>query len=80
MVRNGDMRFLLLELILADQMASTVRARIARSPGRHIPHRGANNGTLRFLLLELILADQVTPADHLAPADHIILHLQIYPP
>ena len=71
------MRYILLELILADQMATTVRANIGRSPGRHIPHRGANNGTLRFLLLELILADQVTPADHLAPADHITLHLKI---
>ena len=55
---------LLLELILPDHLANIPS-----------PHRSAKNGTLRFLLLELILADQVTPADYLAPADQITLHL-----
>ena len=68
MAKNGNFRFLLLELILADHLADLP------------PSRGANNGTFRFLLLELILADQVAPADHLAPADHGTLNLQIYPP
>ena len=67
MVKNGNFRFLLLELIFADQLADLP------------PTRGARNGNFRFLLLELILADQVAPEDHLAPADHLTLHLQISP-
>ena len=50
MVKNGNMRFLLLELILTDQLAD-------------LPHKyiqlEVKNGNLTFLLLELILADQL---------------------
>ena len=44
MVNNGDMRFLLLELILADQLASSVRAHIGRSTGRSTPLLVASSG------------------------------------
>ena len=50
MVKNGNMRFLLLELILADQRAD--------QPTWY-RHLVVKNGNLRFLLFELILADQL---------------------
>ena len=64
MVMNGDMSFLLLELILADQLTNL--------PLQY-RHLVVKNGNFTFLLIELILADQLEPADHLT------LHLQIYP-
>ena len=64
MTKNCNFRFLLLKLILADQLAD--------QPPDLPPSRGANNGTFRILLLGLILAGQV------APVDHLTLHLQIY--
>ena len=51
MVKNGSLRFLLLELILAYQLADIL-------PWYRYPV--VKNGDLRFLLLELILADQLT--------------------
>ena len=65
MVKNGNMRFPLFELISANQLASL--------PLQY-RHLVVKNGNFTFLLLELILADQ------LAPADHLTLLLQIYPP
>ena len=50
MAKNGNFRFLLLELILADQQADLPQWE------RHLV---AKNGKFRFLLLELILADQL---------------------
>ena len=50
MVKNGDFRFLLLELILADPLEDLLPQK------RHLV---VKNGNFIFLLLELILADQV---------------------
>ena len=51
MVKNVDLRFLWLELKLADQVADLPPTS---------SHLVANNGNFRFLLLELILADQLS--------------------
>ena len=57
MVKNGDMRFLLLELKLADQLANL--------PPSQYRHLVVKNGNFTFLLIELILANQL--ADLLSP-------------
>ena len=59
MAKNGNFRFLLLEFILADQLADLPTWE------RNLV---AKNGNFRFLLLEFILADQL--AD-LPPHRHI---------
>ena len=59
MVKNGNFQFLLLELILADEVADLL-ADLAPQKW----HLVVRNGNLTFLLLELILADEV--ADLLA--------------
>ena len=53
MVKNGNFKFLLLELILTDQLADL--------PPQYI-QLIVKNDNFKFLLLELILADQL--ADH----------------
>ena len=55
------MRFLLLELILADQLASIVRTHIGKASGRYPPIEASvvKNGSMTFLLLELIWADHL---------------------
>ena len=73
-VQNGDMRFILLELIFADlpppvqtssgpewqYEVSFVTAHIGRSTGRYqVRHPVVQNGDIRFILLELILADEL---------------------
>ena len=50
MAKNGGFRFVLLELILTDQLADLPHWE------RHLL---AKNGNFRFLLLDLILADQL---------------------
>ena len=50
MAKNGNFRFLLLEFILADQLADLPSCTW---------HLVAKNGNFRFLLLEFILADQL---------------------
>ena len=57
MVKNGDMRFLLLDLILAGQLAD--------QPHPQYRHLVVEYGDFTFLLIELILADQL--ADLLSP-------------
>ena len=52
MVKNGNFTFLLLELIMADEVADI-------TPSPQYWHLVVKNGDLTFLLLELILADEV---------------------
>ena len=54
MVKNGDMTFLLLELILADQLVNLIL---------QYRHLVVKNGNFTFLLLELVLADQLPDLD-----------------
>ena len=51
MVKNGNFTFLLLELILADEVADL--------PPPQYEHQVVKKGNFTFLLLELILADEV---------------------
>ena len=52
MVKNGNFTFLLIELILADQLPD--------QPHPQYRHLVVKYGDVTFLLLELILAEQLT--------------------
>ena len=60
MAKNGNLRFLLLELILKDQLADLL------PPSR--VNLVAKNGNIRFLLLELIFADQLADLTPMIPS------------
>ena len=75
MVKNGNLRFILLELILVDVPPIessngqewqfeiyTVRTHIGRSTGRYTPHYRhlvVKNANLRFILFNIIFTDQL---------------------
>ena len=67
MLKNDNMRFLLLELILADHLVKNGNMRFLLLELILADHL-VKNGNMRFLLLELILADHLADLSPLVEA------------